>query len=185
MPTHIFLFRRCFLIKAELLINDEIQAQEVRLVGADGEKIGVMPLAQAKEVAEKADLDLVMIAPEGKPPVCRVMDYSKYRFEQTKREKEARHNQKTITVKEVRFSPVIEEHDLAVRIKNARKFLSEEDNKVKVSVYFRGRQMAHTEIGYTILARISTELEDLAVVERKPLMEGRNMTMLLGPKKNK
>lgn len=167
------------------MINDEIQASEVRLVGADGEKLGVMPLQEALEQAEKAELDLVLIAPNGQPPVCRIMDYSKYRFEQNKREKEARRNQKTITVKEVRFSPVIEEHDLNVRIKNARKFLSEEDNKVKVSVHFRGRQMAHTEIGYEILARVAEALEDLAVVERKPLMEGRNMTMLLGPKKNK
>jgi len=183
LSARIFIFRRCFLIKSELLINDEIQASEVRLVGADGEKLGIVSLEQALEQAEQADLDLVLIAPNGQPPVCRIMDYSKYRFEMNKREKEARRNQKTITIKEVRFSPVIEEHDLNVRIKNARKFLSEEDNKVKVSVHFRGRQMAHTDIGYEILNRVANELEDLAVVERKPLMEGRNMTMLLGPKK--
>ena len=165
------------------MINEQIRAREVRVVANNGDKLGIMSLAEAQRLADEQELDLVLIAPQGEPPVCKIMDYSKYRFEQAKWEKDARKNQKVITVKEVRLSPVIEEHDIGVRQKNARKFLSDA-NKVKVVVAFRGRQMAHTDIGLKILADFAKELEDIAVVERRPLMEGRHMSMILAPKPN-
>ena len=164
------------------MINDAIRAKEVRVTGATGEQLGIMPTRQAQQMADELEMDLVLIAPQAEPPVCRIMDYSKYRFEQSKRDKEARKNQKVITLKEVRLSPVIEEHDIGVRVKNCRKFI-EEGNKVKVYIMFRGRQMAHTEVGYGILADFLTRVEDIAVQGRRPLMEGRSMSMILAPKK--
>lgn len=163
------------------MINEQIRAREVRVVANNGDKLGIMALSEAQKLADEQELDLVLIAPQGEPPVCKIMDYSKYRFEQAKREKDARKNQKVITVKEVRLSPVIEEHDIGVRQKNARKFLGE-GNKVKVVVAFRGRQMAHTDIGLQILADFAKDLEDCATVERRPLMEGRHMSMIMVPK---
>lgn len=171
-----------FSIKSEMMINDAIRAKEVRVTGATGEQLGIMPTRQAQQMADEQEMDLVLIAPQAEPPVCRIMDYSKYRFEQSKRDKEARKNQKVITLKEVRLSPVIEEHDIGVRVKNCRKFI-EEGNKVKVYIMFRGRQMAHTEVGYGILADFLARVEDIAVQERRPLMEGRSMSMILAPKK--
>jgi len=165
-----------------MMINEMIRVPQVRVVTDGGEKLGIMSTEEALRLAEQRSLDLVLIAPQGEPPVCKIMDYSKYRFEQSKREKEARKNQKVIKVKEVRLSPVIEEHDIGVRVKDCRKFITE-GNKVKVYVLFRGRQMAHTDIGYKILADFMTRVEDIAVQDRKPLMEGRSMSMILAPKK--
>ena len=150
-------------------------------MGVDREALGIMSIQEALAKAEEHELDLVLIAPQGEPPVCRIMDYSKYRFEQNKKEKEARKNQKVISVKEVRLSPGIEEHDLDVKARAARKFIDDGD-KVKVTVRFRGRQMAHTDIGFTVLADFTTRVEDVATVENRPQLEGRNMSMIIVPK---
>ena len=163
------------------MINDEIHAREVRLMGVDREPLGVVSLQEAMAKAEEQDLDLVLIAPQGNPPVCRIMDYSKFRFEQAKKEKEARKNQKIISIKEIQLTPGIEEHDIDTKAKAARKFIGEGD-KVKVMVKFRGRQMAHTDIGFTVLNDFVSRVGELAVVERRPLLEGRNMTMIMIPK---
>ena len=176
--------RRCFPIKTELMINEQIRAREVRLMGVNREPLGVVPLQEALAKADEHKLDLVLIAPQAEPPVCRIMDYSKYRFEQAKKDKEARKNQKVISVKEVRLSPSIEEHDLDVKAKAARKFVGDGD-KVKVTVQFRGRQMAHTDIGFTVLAQFASKVEDVANIEKKPLLEGRNMSMIIVPKSSK
>lgn len=143
-----------------------------------------MSRTEAQKLADDKDLDLVLIAPQGDPPVVRMMDYSKYRFEMIKKEKEARKNQKVITVKEVKLSPVIEEHDISVRERNARKFL-EDGNKVKVSIQFRGRQMAHQDVGLRVLVDFAKRIEDVAVVDRRPSMEGRIMSMMISPIKEK
>ena len=166
------------------MINEQIRAREVRLMGVNLEPLGVVPLQEALAKADEHNLDLVLIAPQAEPPVCRIMDYSKYRFEQAKKDKEARKNQKVISVKEVRLSPSIEEHDLDVKAKAARKFVNDGD-KVKVTVQFRGRQMAHTDIGFTVLAQFASKVEDVANVEKKPLLEGRNMSMIIVPKSAK
>jgi translation initiation factor IF-3 len=176
--------RRCYPIKSDLMINEQIHVREVRLMGVDREPLGVVSIQDALAKAEEANLDLVMIAPQGEPPVCRIMDYSKYRFEQAKKDKDARKNQKVISVKEVRLSPSIEEHDIDVKAKAARKFV-EDGDKVKVTVQFRGRQMAHTEVGYVLLGQFTAKLEDVANVEKKPLLEGRNMSMILVSKSAK
>ncbi len=153
-------------------------------MGADREPLGVVSLQAALAAADELNLDLVLIAPTANPPVCRIMDYSKYRFEQAKKEKEARKNQKTINVKEVHLTPNIETHDLETKAKTARKFIQNGD-KVKVSVQFRGRQMAHTDIGFTVLEKFVSLVEDIAVVEKKPLLEGRNMSMVIVSRPNK
>ena len=163
------------------MINDEIRDREVRLIGADGAQLGVMPTARAMELAEEAELDLVKIVPNAQPPVCKLMDYDKHRYEQSKREREMRKNQKTISVKEVQLSATIEENDVQTKAKNAIKFLQGGD-KVKVSIRFRGRQITHSEIGLDIMKDFAERCKDFAVVERKPLTEGRNMTMILAPK---
>lgn len=170
-------------ISKDLLINENIRAREVRLIDSNGEQLGIVPLKEALRIAEERNLDLVNVAPQAKPPVCRIMDYGKYRYEQSKREKEARKNQKIITIKEVRLSPTIEEHDLQTKLKSVVKFLQQGD-KVKVSVRFRGRQITHTDIGRRVLERIIADVADLAVVEKKPNMEGRNMMIILAPKKD-
>jgi translation initiation factor IF-3 len=153
-------------------------------MGPEREALGVVSIQEALSKAEEHNLDLVLIAPQAEPPVCRIMDYSKYRFEQNKKEKEARKNQKVISVKEVRLSPSIEDHDLETKAKSARKFIADGD-KVKVTVQFRGRQMAHTDIGFTVLADFASKVEDVAVIEKKPLLEGRNMSMIIIPKPTK
>ncbi len=173
-------FRRCIGIN-DLMINEEIRDREVRLVGDDGEQLGVMPLAQAIALADEKSLDLVKIAPQAKPPVCKLMDYGKYRFEQSKREREIRKNQKIITLKEVRLSATIEDHDVDVKYKNAVKFLQEGD-KVKVTIRFRGRQITHSEIGLEVMKDFAERIKDVGVVERRPLIEGRNMIMIVAPK---
>jgi translation initiation factor IF-3 len=153
----------------------------VRVVDADGSQLGIMSLRDALRVAAEKNLDLVAIALNAKPPVCRVMDFGKYKYEQGKREKEARKNQKVITVKEVKVRPNIEDHDFQVKLKNARRFLQDGD-KVKASVMFRGREITHPELGRKLLVRLAKEVEDLAIMERDPKVEGRNMVMILNPK---
>ena len=165
----------------DLMINEEIRDREVRVIGQDGEQLGIMATSAALALAEEKQLDLVKIAPQAKPPVCKIMDYGKYRFEQSKREREMRKNQKVIVIKEVQLSATIEEHDIDVKFRAAQKFLAD-GNKVTVSIRFRGRQIAHSDIGLDVMKDFAERCKDCAVVERKPLMEGRNMTMVLAPK---
>ncbi|UOE93397.1 translation initiation factor IF-3 [Alkalihalobacillus sp. LMS39] len=167
-----------------MMVNESIRAREVRLIGANGDQVGVKTKQEALEMAQNANLDLVMVAPTAKPPVCRIMDYGKFRYEQQKKDKEARKNQKITAVKEVRFSPTIEDHDFNTKLRNARKFLSKGD-KVKAAIRFRGRAITHSEIGKVVLERLATECDDIAVVESKPKMEGRSMFLILAPKTEK
>lgn len=166
------------------MINEEIRDREVRLIGADGAQLGVLPTQRALELAEEAELDLVKIVPNAQPPVCKLMDYDKHRYEQAKREREMRKNQKTISVKEVQLSATIEENDVQTKAKNAVKFLQGGD-KVKVSIRFRGRQITHTEIGMKVMQDFVDRTKDVAVVEKRPSLEGRHMIMILGPKADK
>ncbi|ARI76841.1 translation initiation factor IF-3 [Halobacillus mangrovi] len=161
-------------------VNEKIRAREVRLIDVNGEQLGIKSRNEALDIAANANLDLVMVAPNAKPPVCRVMDYGKYRFEQQKKEKEARKKQTVIKVKEVRLSPNIEEHDFNTKLRNARKFLSKGD-KVKASVRFRGRAITHKELGQEVLERMAEECKDIAQIETKPKMEGRSMFLMLAP----
>lgn len=163
------------------MINDEIRAKEVRLVGAEGEQIGITPIREALQMAIDLNLDLVNVAPQAKPPVCRIMDYGKFRYETQKKEKEARKNQKIVDIKEVWFRANIEEHDYQTKFRNVIKFLGEGD-KVKCSVRFRGREITHASIGQKILDRVKNEVADISVVERQPKLEGRSMIMILAPK---
>ena len=175
-------YGRCFTIsKKDLLINEEIREKEVRVVDADGSQLGIMPTRQALALAADKGLDLVDIAPQATPNVCRIMDFGKYRYEQAKREKEARKNQKVVEVKEVRMSMNIDTHDFETKANQAIKFLSGGD-KVKVSIRFRGRQITHQEIGLAVMQDFVTRVKDVAIVERKPLVEGRHMIMILAPK---
>ena len=171
-------------ISKDLMINEEIRDREVRVIGADGEQLGVMPSRQALALAEEKELDLVKIVATAQPPVCKLMDYDKYRFEQSKKQREIRKNQKVIVLKEVQLSATIEENDVLVKAKNALRFL-EEGNKVKVSIRFRGRQITHTEIGAKVMEDFLKRLGGAVIVERRPLLEGRHMIMILAPKENK
>ncbi|WP_407702365.1 translation initiation factor IF-3 [Tepidimicrobium xylanilyticum] len=181
LPAFIFKkIGRCSNIK-ELQINEEIREKEVRLIDVDGNQLGIMPTKKALEVAYERKLDLVLVAPNAKPPVCRIMDYGKYKYELSKKEKEARKNQKTINVKEVRMTPNIDEHDLKVKAKRAIDFLKNGD-KVKVSVRFRGRELGHTDAGKEVLERFSELISEYGVIDKHPKMEGRNMIMYLVPK---
>lgn len=164
-----------------MLVNENIRAREVRLIDVGGEQLGIVSLQEALRLAEERNLDLVNVAPQAKPPVCRIMDYGKYRYEQTKREKESRKNQKIVNLKEIRLSPTIEEHDFQTKLKNVVKFLKNGD-KVKVSVRFRGRQITHSDIGRKLLERVIEETEELAGVEKRPNMEGRSMMIILAPR---
>lgn len=158
-----------------------IRATEVRLIGADGEQVGIMPLAEALSRAADANLDLVEVAPQANPPVCRIMDYGKFKYLQSKKTQEARKKQTVIQVKEVKFRPKIEDHDIAFKVKNIRRFLAQKD-KTKISLIFRGREIAHPQIGIDLLNRVAAELEDIGVVEQAPKIEGRNLTMIIAPK---
>lgn len=164
-------------------INEEIRDKEVRLIDGDGNQVGIVPLAQAMEAAAAKNLDLVKIAPQAQPPVCRVMDYGKFRFEQTKREKEARKKQHIVEIKEIRLSPGIDSNDFNTKANHAKRFLKGGD-KVKVSVRFRGREVTHSSIGLDLLHRFADECSELGSVEKNPKLEGRQMIMFLGPKKN-
>lgn len=175
---------RWLIISKDMIINEAIRAREVRLVGPNGDQIGVKSRQEALEMAANLNLDLVMVAPNAKPPVCRIMDYGKFRFEQQKKEKEARKNQKIIHVKEVRLSPGIEEHDYNTKLRNARKFL-EKGDKVKASIRFRGRAITHKELGEKVLDRLAEDCKDVANVESKAKMEGRSMFLILAPKVEK
>ena len=162
-------------------INEEIQEKEVRLIGEDGEQLGLMSSEEALRIAEEKDLDLVMISPAAKPPVCKVMDYGKFRFEPSKREKEAKKNQRVMDVKEIRMSPGIGENDFNTKLKNGQKFLADGD-RVKVTVRFRGREMAHTSIGETLLRDYAKKCSEIANMDKEPKLEGRNMSLFLSPK---
>lgn len=171
----------CTISFNDLMINDEIRDKEVRLVGEDGEQLGVVSTERAQAMADERDLDLVKIAPQAKPPVCKMMDYGKYRFETIKREKEAKKNQKVIEMKEIRLSATIDTHDLEVKAKAANKFLNE-GNKLKVNIRFRGRQATHSSIGREVMEKFYEMVQDNAVIDKQPKMEGRNMNMFLSPK---
>ncbi|HCB15090.1 MAG TPA: translation initiation factor IF-3 [Gammaproteobacteria bacterium] len=168
----------------ELRLNEEITGREVRLIDQDGEQAGVVPLVHAKRMAEEAELDLVEISPNAKPPVCRIMDYGKFRFEQAKKQSEARKKQKQIQVKEIKFRPGTDEGDYQVKLRNLIRFLSEGD-KAKVTLRFRGREMAHQNIGVNLLKRVEDDLIEYGTVEQRPRMEGRQMVMTIAPVKKK
>lgn len=173
---------RCLNIATkETQINEEIRDKEVRVIDSDGTQLGVMPIAEAMRLADEKNTDLVKIAPQAKPPVCKIMDYGKYRFEQAKREKEAKKNQRVMEVKEIRMSPSIGENDLQTKLKAALKFLADGD-RVKVSIRFRGREMAHTNLGEQILRDFADKCSELANLDKQPKLEGRNMSMFLSPK---
>ncbi len=163
------------------MINEEIRDKEIRLIDADGSMLGIMSAKDAQKLAATKNLDLVKIAPQAAPPVCKIMDYGKYMFEQAKKEKEAKKNQKVISIKEVRISATIEDHDFNFKAKNAIKFL-EDGDKVKVSVKFRGREMNYTSLGNEVLNKFAETVKDVGVVEKKPKLEGRSMIMILNPK---
>jgi translation initiation factor IF-3 len=168
-------------IANDLIINERIRAREVRLIASDGEQIGIQDFDHALNLAKEEGLDLCLISPNAKPPVCKIMDYGKFRFEQTKKAKEAKKNQKTVTLKEMRLSATIDVHDMQVKAKNVNKFLKSGD-KVKVSIRFKGRQMAHTENGTAVMKAFEKMIEEYGVVENRAKMEGRNMFMILAPK---
>ncbi len=176
-----FFVRRCTVI-SDLMINEQIRDREVRVVSKDGEQLGIMPISEAMKLAREAELDLVKIAPGAKPPVCKIIDYGKYRYEMARKEKEARKKQKTIEVKEVRLSPNIDDNDLNTKVNAARKFIQKGD-KVKVTLRFRGREMAHVQSSKQILDVFAEKLQDIAVVDKAPKMEGRSMTMFLTEKR--
>ncbi|MCT4557966.1 MAG: translation initiation factor IF-3 [Pelagimonas sp.] len=161
-------------------INDRIRAPEIRLIGAEGENVGVVSPARAMDMAEQAGLDLVEISPNANPPVCKIMDYGKFKYEQQKRESEARKKQKTIEVKEVKFRPGTDTHDYDVKMRNVFKFL-ENGDKVKVTLRFRGREMAHQQLGRELLERVADDVKEIGKVENMPKMEGRQMVMMIGP----
>ena len=165
-------------------INDEIRDKEVRLISAEGEQLGIMSAKAALDLAEEQNLDLVKISPTANPPVCKLMDYGKFKFEQAKREKEAKKNQHVVEIKEIRMSPGIDVGDFNVKLRNAQKFLGE-GNRVKVTVRFRGREMAHTDIGHDLLIKFSEGCADVAVMDKSPKLEGRHMSMFLSPKATK
>ncbi|MCC1492344.1 translation initiation factor IF-3 [Cognatishimia sp. F0-27] len=161
-------------------VNDRIRAPEIRLIGAEGENVGVVSPARAMDLAEEAGLDLVEISPNANPPVCKIMDYGKFKYEQQKRESEARKKQKTIEVKEVKFRPGTDVHDYEVKMRNVFKFL-ENGDKVKVTLRFRGREMAHQDLGRDLLHRVAEDVKEIGKVENMPKMEGRQMVMMIGP----
>jgi translation initiation factor IF-3 len=162
-------------------VNEGIRSREVRVVNVDGEQLGILPVKEAIRIAREKDLDLVEVAPTAKPPVCKIMDFGKYRYEQSKREREARKRQKTIDVKEIRLTPKIEEHDFQVKVRQALRFLDGGD-KVKASVRFRGREIVHADLGRNLLLQLYEAVKDKAFLEREPKVEGRNMIMILSAK---
>ena len=169
-------------IISELMINEQIRDREIRLIGEDGEQLGIMSARDAMKLAREANLDLVKIAPTAKPPVCKIIDYGKYRYELARKEKEAKKKQKTVEVKEVRISPNIDTNDLNTKVNNAKKFIAK-GNKVKVTLRFRGREMAHMSSSRHVLDDFADLLSDIATVEKAPKVEGRSMTMFLTEKR--
>lgn len=166
---------------SEVLINEQIRVPEVRVISSTGEQLGIMGIEEALQKAEEQELDLILIAPTAKPPVCRIVDYNKYRYEQARREKDAKKKQKIVEVKEIRFSPNIDTNDLNTKSNNARKFL-EKGNRVKVTLRFRGREMAHINQTKGVLDEFAATLADIANVDKPAKMEGRNMSIVLAPK---
>ena len=169
--------------KQVIQINEEIRDKEVRVIGSDGAQLGIMSSSKALSLAEQAGVDLVKIAPQAQPPVCKIMDYGKYRFEQAKREKEARKNQKVVDIKEVRLSLNIDTHDFNTKLNHTQRFIKSGD-KVKVSIRFRGREMGHPELGLEVMKRFADACQEFAVVEKPAKLEGRNMLMFLAPRPN-
>ena len=167
-----------------MMVNEGIRAREVRLIDQNGEQLGIKTKFEALDIAARVNLDVVLVAPNAKPPVARIMDYGKFRFEQQKKDKEARKNQKIISLKEVRLSPTIDEHDFNTKLRNAHKFLQKGD-KVKASIRFKGRAITHKEIGQRVLDRFSAECTEYATVEQAPKMDGRSMFLILAPKAEK
>lgn len=163
-------------------VNRQIRISPIRLITEDGEQAGIVPVEQALAMAEEEGLDLVEVAPNARPPVCRIMDYGKFKYEEARKAKKAKKKQHTVHVKEVKFRPGIEDHDLEFKLRHARRFL-EEGNKVKATMMFRGRQVTHAAIGREVLLGVAEELEDIGRIESHPSLEGRNMTMMLVPKK--
>ncbi|MFL8951312.1 translation initiation factor IF-3 [Helcococcus kunzii] len=162
-------------------MNNQIRFPKVRLIGSDGEQIGMFTSADAQKRADEEGLDLVLLSPNANPPVCRIMDYSKYKYDQIKKQKEARKNAKTVSVKEVRLSPTIDTHDLETKARNAIKFINNKD-KVKISIRFRGREMAHKDLGKDVLEKFFNLVKDVAQIASKPKMEGRSLVMFIEPK---
>ena len=176
---------RCFGIsKVQHQLNEEITDKEIRLIGENGEQLGIVSGEEALRTAEEQGLDLVKISPQATPPVCKLMNYGKYKFEQSKREKEARKNQHVVEIKEIRMSPSIDTNDFNTKVKNAMKFLKD-GNRVKVTVRFRGREMAHTSLGTDLLKKFGSDCAELATVAKDAKLEGRNMSMFLSPKNSK
>ena len=183
LPSVLFSFSEVSAISnIEHQVNEEIRDKELRLIDADGSQLGIMSAAAALDIAAQRGLDLVKIAPQAVPPVCRIMDYGKFRFEQIKKEKEARKNQRIVDIKEVRLSPGIDTHDFNVKLNHALRFLSDGD-KVKVAVRFRGREMAHTSLGQILLERFAQACDSVGTLEKAPKLEGRQMLMFLAPRK--
>jgi translation initiation factor IF-3 len=164
-----------------LRVNEEIRAREIRLIDSDGQQLGIVPLKEGLRIAMERGLDLVEVAPRAKPPVCRIMDYGKYKYEQSKKEREARKKKRVITVKELKLRPNIEEHDFQVKVRNALRFLQDGD-KVKITLMFRGREISHSELGRNLCLRFYQCVQDYAVIEKEPKIEGKNMVMVLAPR---
>ena len=162
-------------------MNEKIRAPEVRVIGHDGEQLGIIPVRKALELAAQEHLDLVEVAPNADPPVCKIMDYGKFKYQQNKRSQEAKKKQTVIQVKEVKIRPKTDEHDLQVKIRHIKRFLAQKD-KAKVTILFRGREIAYSDQGYKVLERIREELKDEVVIEQQPKMEGRNLVMIMAPK---
>ncbi len=181
MSAFFIILWRCLTI-SDFMINEQIRDKEVRLIGEDGEQLGVMPIKDAMKLAREAELDLVKIAPTAKPPVCKIVDYGKFRYEQMRKDKEAKKKQKVTDVKEIRLSPNIDVNDLNTKANQARKFLTKGD-KVKISLRFRGREMAHVNVGKQIMDSFLEKLEDIAVVDKPAKLEGRSMVMFITEKK--
>ena len=180
--VRLFFWRCSEIANQEYLINEDIEVKEVRLISDEGEQLGIMPTQQALDIAFGKDLDLVMIAPGSNPPVCKIMNYGKFRFEQTKREKEAKKNQHVTEIKEIRMSPSIGDNDFNTKLRNGQKFLAD-GTRLKVTIRFRGREMAHTNIGEQLLKDFAARCADIANMDKNPKLEGRNMSMFLSPKK--
>lgn len=174
-------FWRCFNIKQDLPINEQIRVKEVQIIDSEGNKIGPISINEALDMAYEKKLDLVLVAPNAVPPICKLMNYGKYKFEQSKKEKEAKKKQKSFEVKEIRITPNIEEHDFGFKAKNARKFI-EDGNKVRITVRFRGRELNYVKLGEATLNKFIEELSDVAVPEKKPILEGKNMFIILAKK---
>ncbi|MDD2414390.1 MAG: translation initiation factor IF-3 [Eubacteriaceae bacterium] len=185
----IFIYKiywRCITIARDIQheINERIRDREIRVIGPDGDMLGIMSPREAQKIADDNELDLVKVSPNAKPPVCKILDYGKFRYEEIRRQKEAKKNQKAVVIKEIRMSVRVEEHDIQVKAKNAKKFLNQ-GNRVKLTIRFRGREMAYTEQGRKVLLDFANRLNDDGVVDKKPKLEGRSMSIFMSPKKDK